>query len=53
MSLEKKNMKGRDMIEQRWDKRKNFSSAKENINTRKYSPLSSVAAKEIHANNKT
>ena len=51
-TLEKKNMKGRNMIEQRCDKRKNFSSSKENGKTRKCSPLSSVAPKEIHANNK-
>ena len=52
-SLEKKYMKGRNITEQRCDKRKNFSSAKENSKARKCSPLSSVAAKEIHANNKT
>ena len=52
-SLEKKYMKGRNITEQRCDKRKNFSSAKENSKARKCSPLSSVAAKEVHANNKT
>ena len=52
MPLEKKYMKGRNIMEQRCDKRKNFSSAKENSKTRKCSPLSRVAAKEIHANNK-
>ena len=46
-------MKGRNIVEQRCDKRKNFSSAKENSKARKCSPLSSVAAKEVHANNKT
>ena len=46
-------MKGRNITEQRCDKRKNFSSAKENSKTRKCNPLSSVAAKEVHANNKT
>ena len=46
-------MKGRNITEQRCDKRKDFSAAKENSKTRKYSPLSSVAAKEVHANNKT
>ena len=51
-SLEKKYMKGRNITEQRCDKRKNFS-AKENSKARKCSPLSSVAAKEVHANNKT
>ena len=53
MPLEKKYMKGRNIMEQRCDKRKNISSAKENSKTRKCSPLSRVAAKEIHANNKT
>ena len=53
MPIEKKCMNGRNIIEQRCDKRKNFSSAKENSKTRKCSPLSSVAAKEVHANNKT
>ena len=52
MSLEKKCMKGRNMMEQRCDKRKNLSSAKENSKTRKCSPLSSVAAKKVQANNK-
>ena len=52
-SLEKKYMKGRNITEQRCDKRKNFSSAKENSKARKCSPLSSAAAKELHANNKT
>ena len=51
--LENKHMKGRNTTEQRRDKRKNFSSAKESSKTRKCSPLSSVAAKEVHANNKT
>ena len=51
--LENKYMKGRNITEQRCDKRKNFSSAKESSKTRKCSPLSSVAAKEVHANNKT
>ena len=51
--LEKKYMKRRNITEQRCDKRKNFSSAKENSKTRKCNPLSSVAAKEVHANNKT
>ena len=46
-------MKGRNITEQRCDKRKNFSSAKESSKTRNCSPLSSVAAKEVHANNKT
>ena len=50
MPLEKKYMKGRNIMMQRCDKRKNFSSAKENSKTRKCSPLLSVAAKEIHAN---
>ena len=53
MPLEKKYMKRRNIMEQRYDKRKNFSSAKENSKTRKCSPLSSVAAKEVHASNKT
>ena len=52
MSLEKKCMNGRSITEQRCDKRKNLSSAKENSKTRKYSPLSSVATKEVQANNK-
>ena len=52
-SLEKKYMKRRKIMEQRCDKRKDFSVAKENSKTRKRSPLSSVAAKEVHANNKT
>ena len=52
-SLEKKYMKGKNITEQRCDKRKNFSSAKENSKARKCSPLSSAAAKELHANNKT
>ena len=51
--LEKKNMKGRNITEQRCDKRNNISSAKDNGKTRKCSPLSSVAAKEVHINNKT
>ena len=51
--LEKKYMKRRNITEQRYDKRKDFSSAKENSKARKCSPLSSVAAKEVHANNKT
>ena len=51
--LEKKYMKGRNITEQRCDKRKNFSTAKENSKARKCSPLSSVAAKEVHINNKT
>ena len=58
--LEKKYVKERNKTEQRCDKRKNFSSAKENFSsakenskTRKCSPLSSVAAKKVHANNKT
>ena len=51
--LEKKYVKERNKTEQRCDKRKNFSSAKENSKTRKCSPLSSVAAKKVHANNKT
>ena len=51
--LEKKYMKGRNTREQRRDKRKDFSSAKENGKTKKCSPLSSVAAKEVHANDKT
>ena len=46
-------MKRRNITEQICDKRKNFSSAKENSKTRKCNPLSSVAAKEVHANNKT
>ena len=50
--LGSKYMKGRNIMEQRCDKRKNFSSAKESSKTRKCSPLSSVAAKEIHANKK-
>ena len=45
--------KGRNITEQRFDKRKIFSSVKENSKTRKCSPLSSVAAKEVHANNMT
>ena len=53
MPLEKKYMKGRNIMEQRCDNRKNFSSAKEGSKTRKCSPLSSVAANEVHANNKT
>ena len=53
MPLEKKYMKGRTIMEQSCDKRKNFSSAKESSKTRKCSPFSSVAAKEVHANNKT
>ena len=52
-SLEEKCMKGRNITEQRCDKRKNFSSAKENSKTRKRSPLSSVATKEVRANNKS
>ena len=52
MSVEKKYMKGRNITEQRCDIRKNLSSAKENSKTRKCSPLSSVATKEVHANNK-
>ena len=52
-TLEKKYMKRRNIMEQRCDKRKSFSSAKENSKTRKCSPLSSVAAKKVHANNKT
>ena len=44
--LEKKNMKGRNITEQR----NNISSAKDNGKTRKCSPLSSVAAKEVHIN---
>ena len=44
--LENKYMKGRNITEQRCDKRKNFSSAKESSKTRKCSPLSSVAAKK-------
>ena len=52
-SLEKKYVKGRNITEQRCDKRKAFSAAKENSKTRKHSPLLSVAAKEVHANNKT
>ena len=51
--LENKYMKGRNITEQKCDKRKNFSSAKENSKTRKCNPLSSVAAKEVHANNTT
>ena len=51
--LEEKYMKGRNTREQRCDKRKDFSSAEENGKTKKCSPLSSVAAKEVHANNKT
>ena len=51
--LENKYMKGRNIMEQRCDKRKNFSSAKESSKTRKCRPLSSVAAKQVHANNKT
>ena len=51
--LENKYMKGRNTREQRCDKRKDFSAAKENNKTRKCSPFSSVAAKEVHANNKT
>ena len=53
MPLEKKCMNGRNIFEQRCDKRNIFSSAKESSKTRKCSPLSSVAAKEVHANNKT
>ena len=52
-ALEKKYMKERNITEQRCDKRKIFSSAKENNKARKCSPLSSVAAKEVHTNNKT
>ena len=52
-SLEKKCMKGRNITEQRCDKRKDFSAAKENSKTRKCSPLSSVATKVVHSNNKT
>ena len=52
MSLEKKCMKVRNIMEQRCDKRKNLSSAKENSKTRKCSPLSSVATKEVQANSK-
>ena len=52
-SLEKKYIKGRNTRDQRCDKRKDFSAAKENSITRKCSPLSSVAAKKVHANNKT
>ena len=48
-SLEKKYMRGRNITEQRCD----FSSAKENRKTRKCSPLPSVAAKEVHTNNKS
>ena len=51
--LEMKYIKGRNTREQRCDKRKDFSSAKENGKTKKCSPLSNVAAKEVHANNKT
>ena len=51
--LENTYMKGGHITEQRCDKRKNFSSAKKNSKTRKCSPLSSVAATEVHANNKT
>ena len=51
--LENKYMKGRNITEQRCDKRKNFSSTKESSKTRKCRPLSSVAAKEVHANYKT
>ena len=51
--LEKKYVKKRNKTEQRCDQRKKFSSAKENSKTRKCSPLSSVAAKIVHANNKT
>ena len=50
---EKKYMKGINTREQRFDKRKDFSSAKENGKTKKCSPPSSVVAKEVHANNKT
>ena len=53
MSLEKKCTKGRNIMEHRCDKRKNFPSAKENSKTRKCSPHSSVATKELHASNKT
>ena len=52
MSLEKKSMKGRNIMKQRCDKRKNLSSAKENSKTRNCSPLSSVATKEVQVNNK-
>ena len=51
--LEKKNMKGRNITEQRYDKRNTIFSAKDNGKTRKCSPLASVAAKEVHINNKT
>ena len=50
--LEKKYMKGRNTREQSCDKRNDFSASKENSKTRKCSPFSSVAAKEVHANNK-
>ena len=52
-SLEKIYMKGRNITEQKFDKIKNVSSAKENSKTRKCSPRSSVAAKELHINNTT
>ena len=46
-------MKGRNITGQSLDKRYNISSAKNNGKTRKCSPLSSVAAKEVHINNTT
>ena len=52
-SLEKKNVRGSIITEQIYDKRDIFSSAKEKSKTRKNSPLSCVAAKEVHTDNKT
>ena len=53
MPLEKKQMKGRNTREQRFDKRKDFSAAKENSKTKNAVLCISGAAKEVHANNKT
>ena len=52
-ALEQIYIKGRNITEQRSNKRKNFPSAKEDSKTRKCSPILSVATKEIHADNKT
>ena len=50
--LEKKYVKGRNKTEQRCDKRKNFSSAKEN-RKQENAVLSQVLQQTIHAKNKT
>ena len=52
-SLEKKYVKGRNITERIYNNRRIFFSSKENSKTIKQSPPSSVAAKEVRADNKT